>query len=157
MSDPEHARMMLAAARRDTDALVAMGTDPAFSDEVFGFHAQQATEKSLKACLSQLGLEYPRTHDLSLLMGMIEDTGHDLPDDARSLVDLTDFAVQFRYEAYESVGAELDRSTTIGQINKPGCLGRRPYRRGGECVTAGITCPRGWKATMRTEHRKQLP
>ncbi len=39
-------------------------TDPeVFADEVFGFQAQQAAEKTLKAWLTVLGLEYPRRHD----------------------------------------------------------------------------------------------
>lgn len=51
MSDLEHGRELLEMARSDLNALRGM-VDPAspyFSDEVFGFHAQQAAEKSMKA------------------------------------------------------------------------------------------------------------
>ena len=53
MSDREHAIAMLAMARDDLSALRGMqhpslfGQD-FFSDEIFGFHAQQAVEKMLK-------------------------------------------------------------------------------------------------------------
>ncbi|NIR50348.1 HEPN domain-containing protein [candidate division KSB1 bacterium] len=34
-----------------------------FDDEIFGFHAQQAVEKVVKAWPNLLGIVYPRTHD----------------------------------------------------------------------------------------------
>jgi len=39
----------------------------AFADEIFGFHAQQAVEKGLKAWICLHGIEYPFTvlQDLS--------------------------------------------------------------------------------------------
>ena len=45
-----------------------MGDAEAFDDEIFGFHAQQAVEKALKAWLTEVGVTYPLTHDLSLLL-----------------------------------------------------------------------------------------
>lgn len=42
-----------------------------FDDSIFGFHAQQVVEKSLKAWLSGIGAEYPKTHDLSLLLARL--------------------------------------------------------------------------------------
>jgi hypothetical protein len=36
-----------------------------FSDEVFGFHAQQTIEKALKAWIAVRGLVYPKSHDVS--------------------------------------------------------------------------------------------
>lgn len=52
MSDREHAEEILEAARRDLRALRAMTDVEAFPDEIFGFHAQQAVEKALKARLA---------------------------------------------------------------------------------------------------------
>ena len=40
MPDREHARLLLDIARRDLKAVEAMADSAAFSDEVFGFHAQ---------------------------------------------------------------------------------------------------------------------
>jgi hypothetical protein len=55
MSDLEHARSLLGKARDDVNALRGMvipalaSSHEFFSDEVYGFHAQQAAEKCLKA------------------------------------------------------------------------------------------------------------
>jgi len=38
--------------------------------DTVAFHAQQATEKSLKALLILLGIEYPLTHDVVALMDL---------------------------------------------------------------------------------------
>jgi hypothetical protein len=57
MSDREHALAMLEMARHDVRAIAGMqhpsllGSD-FFSDGIFGFHAHQAVEKTLKAWLS---------------------------------------------------------------------------------------------------------
>ena len=67
MSDLDHARELLEMARGDLNALKGMlqvgdaGTS-LFSDEVFGFHAQQAAEKSLKAGIASKGGKIGRAH-----------------------------------------------------------------------------------------------
>ena len=61
MSDPKCARMLLDAAERDVEALRFMCRSDEISDEVFGFHVQQAAEKSFKAWLALLGETYPLT------------------------------------------------------------------------------------------------
>lgn len=65
MSDLEHGRELLEMARADLNALKGMlDSDPSyFSDEIFGFHAQQTAEKSMKARLTVLGIEYPKRHE----------------------------------------------------------------------------------------------
>lgn len=109
MSDLEHAKMILAAARRDLLALSGMPDQQQFADEIFGFHAQQAVEKALKSWLSLRGIEYPRTHDLEVLFDLLAENGERLPQNLQIPFDLTDFAVQFRYEAYDDMSGELDR------------------------------------------------
>lgn len=64
--------LLLAAASRDFRALQGMTNPGVFADEIFGFHAQQAAEKALKAWLSVLDVEYPRTHDLTMLLALLE-------------------------------------------------------------------------------------
>ena len=54
MSDLKCARMLLDAAKRDVDALRVIYRSGEVSDEVFGFHVQQATEKLLKAWIACL-------------------------------------------------------------------------------------------------------
>ena len=64
MTGREEAKRMLAVAEVDLKALRNMLDSEIFEDSVFGFHAQQASEKSLKAWLSLRGIVYPKTHDL---------------------------------------------------------------------------------------------
>ncbi len=71
MSDPKCARMMLRAAERDVEALRVMRDPNATSDEVFGFHVQQAAEKALKARIALLGETYPLAHDIEELLNEV--------------------------------------------------------------------------------------
>lgn len=98
MSAAEHGKGLLSIARKDADALRGMIGNPLFADEIFGFHAQQAIEKALKAWLSSLSVDFPLTHDLSRLLGLLEDAGAEMTD-YWSLVEFTVYAVQARYEA----------------------------------------------------------
>ena len=52
MSDVKCARMLLDAAERDVAALRAMCHSEEISDEIFGFHVQQATEKLFKSWIA---------------------------------------------------------------------------------------------------------
>ena len=78
MAPSDEAHQLLAAACNDWRALGGMGDTTIFTDTIFGFHAQQAVEKALKAWLALLGVEYPRTHDLSLLLGILRDSGQNV-------------------------------------------------------------------------------
>ena len=109
--DEEPARMMR-LAQRDVRAVRGMVDDAvAFSDEIFGFHAQQAVEKSAKAWLGGLGIEYPKTHDLDLLFELLQENGATIPAEYEDLRDLVDFSVQYRYEAFDEW--PLDRIDTL--------------------------------------------
>lgn len=114
----EHARGLLVMARKDFDALRGMIDNPLFADEIFGFHAQQAIEKSLKAWLTLRAVEYPFTHDLSRLLSLLEAQGIDM-DPYWPLVELTLFAVQARYDA-DLLGSDdpLDRVVVIDQVEQ---------------------------------------
>jgi hypothetical protein len=46
------------------------------SDEIVGFHAQQAVEKWLKAVLGSRGVEFEYTHDLRRLLAEVTAPGH---------------------------------------------------------------------------------
>ena len=119
MRNLEHARMMLTVARRDLRAMDGMKTHAEFfDDEIFGFHAQQAVEKALKAWLSFAGVEYPRTHDLRQLFNLLEQSGENVPEEFHVSMHLTDFAVQFRYESLVGLDAELNRTKLIQQATE---------------------------------------
>lgn len=65
--------------------------------DVVCFHAQQAAEKSLKALLALRDAEIPRTHDLSELADLVEQSYPGAEIDSR-IGDLTAFAVELRYD-----------------------------------------------------------
>lgn len=97
MADFEHARAMLRMAHKDFSALTGMLDNALFADEIFGFHVQQAVEKTLKAWLCAYDVEYPLTHDLARLLTLLERAGADV-EQFWPLVQFTIFAVQARYE-----------------------------------------------------------
>ena len=117
MEPYDEARQMLAAASRDFRALTGMFEPEVFADEVFGFHVQQAVEKALKAWLSLLSVEYPRTHDISLLLGILDAKGErvELFED---LVEFNSYAVQYRYEAFTEVGEPLERPSVTRRVEE---------------------------------------
>ena len=115
MSDHNHAQLMLSMAHKDLSAIKNTMNQEAFADEIFGFHAQQAVEKGLKAWLSALGVSYPKIHDIEELLALLADQGADVAS-YRQLIDLNDFAVQFRYEAFSDFEAAIDRAKTIHSV-----------------------------------------
>lgn len=121
MSDLDHARSLFRMAQADFNALRGM-LDPAipspqtyFSDEIFGFHAQQAAEKCLKAWIAGLGRRYPRTHDLMIMIEELFEAGEDTSM-LDTLVDLNPFAVEYRYQSMDSGDDELDRNAVLHKI-----------------------------------------
>lgn len=111
-SDSDHAFQLLQMARKDHQAITNMLDQDLFSEEVFGFHAQQSIEKALKAWITVKGLTYPKSHDVSALTRILNDSGEDMttfPD----LEDYTIYAVQYRYEAYDDAEEQLDRQKVI--------------------------------------------
>ena len=114
MSDLEHARMLLRLAGRDLQTINAMHDTEAFGDEVFGFHAQQAVEKSLKSWLCLHSVEYPHTHDLALLYELLENVSALELAQFDPLMDLSGFAVQFRYDIYDD--EPFDRNGIGNQV-----------------------------------------
>ena len=60
--------LFLRKAAQDEALLDAVVDSDKVSDEVIGFHCQQAAEKMLMALLSDLGGTFPKTHELGALM-----------------------------------------------------------------------------------------
>jgi len=114
MIDREDAERMLRLAKVDLKALRNMLDPDRFEDSVFGFHAQQAVEKALKAWLTLRGVAYPKTRDLRLLMNLLQNQAQDIQQ-FEDLVDLTDFAVQFRYD-FVPVSTEIDRQDMLAAV-----------------------------------------
>lgn len=112
MSDVKWARMLLGAAERDVQALQNMGDASAFSEEIFGFHVQQATEKLFKAWLALLGEMYPLTHNLELLLELLQERGPAMSS-FRTLTEYTPYAVRFRYEPIDTDVQPIVREQTL--------------------------------------------
>ena len=116
MKEADLARNLLSSAQKDLKAIRNMTDSGIFADEVFGFHAQQAVEKTLKAWIALLGGQYPFVHDLDALLNTLQKLGADV-ETLRNIIELNAFAVQFRYEAFESPDEPLDRrSVTVEAV-----------------------------------------
>jgi HEPN domain-containing protein len=82
---PDFQSVMLEKAHQDAQAAGAMLNEPRVSDEIIGFHCQQAIEKSVKAVLELLRIEYLLTHDLVLLLGLLAGRAPSVPSWPRTL------------------------------------------------------------------------
>lgn len=91
MSPAEDARLLLAIVQRHLRSL-RIGLDPAYPEEDWGFTAQQALEKLLKAWIVLADRQPPRAHDLEDLAAL---AGLSLD---QALLALQVFAVEARYE-----------------------------------------------------------
>ncbi|MFM8526108.1 MAG: HEPN domain-containing protein [Cyanobacteriota bacterium] len=69
MAPSDDALSMLAIVHRHLRSL-RLGLDPAYPEEDWGFTAQQAVEKILKAWIVLADRSVPRTHDLADLMAL---------------------------------------------------------------------------------------
>ena len=115
MSDQKCARALVKAAESDMRALQGMSAPEFFSDEIIGFHAQQAAEKLLKAWIALLGFTFPLTHDLGALLDMLSESEPDAKE-FRGLIALNPFAVQFRYEGIGEEMEPLDRDSLVEEL-----------------------------------------
>ena len=107
----KHIERLLAKGAQDEYVLDRLLSDDRAPVEVFGFHAQQAAEKLLKAVLVAASSQHPRTHRLTELIDLLRARGVQVPVQFDDLRDLTPFAVEFRYDITpEEDEAPLDKS-----------------------------------------------
>ena len=97
MSPPDLPWQLLTLAERDYRAALILARAEEPQTDAAGFHLQQSVEKALKAWLGAKGVDFPRTHDLSVLLGLLEDRDQEVKP-YWPLLELNPFAVQFRYE-----------------------------------------------------------
>jgi hypothetical protein len=55
---------------------------------------------------------------LGELLRLLSEAGQAVPEEFRELDQLTDFGVQFRYEAFDELGGGLDRGATVEHVAK---------------------------------------
>ena len=103
----ELARTLLGKASDDLAMARLLAKDAASPEWGIGFHAQQAVEKALKAVLCLHGIEYPRTHNISVLLDLLAENSLDAPIAREALVILTPYGVLFRYDEMGPSDEEL--------------------------------------------------
>jgi hypothetical protein len=115
MSNIKQAQLLMRMANKDFDALIGMVQDSkVFADEIFGFHAQQAIEKALKAWICMLDISYPLSHQIARLLSILENCGENV-EVFWPLEQYTAFAVQAGYEAGVGV-LTTQRITVIEEV-----------------------------------------
>ncbi|MBN1553536.1 MAG: HEPN domain-containing protein [Phycisphaerae bacterium] len=85
--------------KADKDMAVAerLATDEVPFCDAISFHCQQAAEKYLKALLVLYSIEFPKTHDLEILLNLIATKNSGLADGLRDVIVLTPYGVEIRY------------------------------------------------------------
>ena len=109
MTQRDLAEAFVAKAQEDEVLLTTLLDEPAVSDDIFGFHVQQAIEKYLKAILAVGGVQPRKTHDLSSLFDDVENLGVEVPAELRVQQAWTTFAVRNRYPFLEAT-PQIDRA-----------------------------------------------
>jgi|SRR5712692_1423929 len=61
------------------------------------FDAQQAVEKALKAILVFRGADFPKTHNIRVLLTLLDSAGQQVPPEFRKAIGLTTYATVSRY------------------------------------------------------------
>lgn len=103
--------ILLGSAGQDLAVCRALVDNATVSDAMFGFHAQQAVEKAIKAVLSANKIEFRRTHDLVTLPDLLDDNKLAPPPEAGRLDELNPYAVEARYGMLDFGG--LDRANAL--------------------------------------------
>ena len=117
MKQREQAMLFLRKAAEDEALVDEVGKSKRISDNIIGFHCQQAAEKLLKAVLSGLAVAFRRTHDLRELMDILSDEGRPLPEDLADLDTLTPYATLLRYEGIPA-DVSLDRTRARDMVRR---------------------------------------
>jgi HEPN domain-containing protein len=75
------------------------------------FHCQQSVEKALKSALILHQIDFLRTHDIGLLLDLLQATSlFPSPPNVQDLVTLTRFAVSARYPPEEATSEEVEEA-----------------------------------------------
>jgi HEPN domain-containing protein len=82
-------------ARADI-AIAGIQLPPGGMYEQLCFHAQQAAEKSIKAVLLDLGVVFPFTHNLQMLLDLLP-ANIFVPNEVKNVIELNAYAVLARY------------------------------------------------------------
>jgi len=115
MPPPDRPEVLLHKARQDELVVERLLGDRDVDDDTLGFHAQQAVEKLLKAVLTSRNVDYPRTHNLGVLIELLARNGIELPAELADIDRLTPFGTVFRYDEV-SPEAGRDRAQWLAWV-----------------------------------------
>ena len=85
--------------------------------DMIGFHCQQAVEKYIKAYLIFLNIEFPNTHNLTLLLDLVKDKADFKEDFSEQANELKVFAVEVRYPLGKVDLSTIDLNNKIKTAN----------------------------------------
>jgi len=112
MRTPEQAtwdfvQQWLAKAQQDLAAARIILKEKFESYDLVGFHAQQSVEKFMKAILVRHQVEFPKTHNISILKDLIAKADEKLGQQLVPMETLTAYGVEYRYPGvYDSLSEE---------------------------------------------------
>lgn len=104
-----HARSDLVLAKSTTTEDVLL--------ETLCFHAQQSVEKAIKAVLVFLGIRFPKTHNIGVLLDLLP---AGIPQDAvlEEAASLTEYAVSSRYPGEAEDVTKEELAAAIGIVER---------------------------------------
>ncbi len=136
MPDPEPlavASEWVAKAESDLRAADTLLKTKDCPTDVVCFHAQQVVEKYIKALLTTLQVEFPKTHNIRKLIQLVEPR-HQIELSEREQESLTDYATTARYPGFGEIPlSEARRAVALARrvrkqirsLLPEGALGRR--------------------------------
>ncbi len=90
-------RQWLAKAEEDLEVVAFLLSSKRHFMFAIGFHAQQAAEKYLKAFLTWHQVEFPKTHDLGVLLELVATADSVLAASLNPIISLNPYGVELRY------------------------------------------------------------
>ncbi|SRR5258708_135015 len=118
----------LEKAQQDISASSLLLKEMFESYETQAFHAQQAVEKFMKAFLVRHQVEFPKTHNISVLRGLVAKVDQGVAQKLAAMETLTLYGVEYRYpgvydpvsqkQAKEALGlAEQARDIILSKLD----------------------------------------
>ena len=117
MNDPKKAKKWLERAKSNLAlANIGKASDYIVYEDLC-FDAQQAVEKGLKALCIFNGIVFPKTHDISFIISLLEHSQIHIPDFVKEAKILTDYSVETRYPGDFEPVTEEEYSSVIKIAN----------------------------------------
>lgn len=113
-------RQWLARADDDLDTAKFLSSPGRSFFSAICFHCQQAAEKYFKAFLTWQQIEFSKTHDLGLLLGLIASTDSSLAASLTDVVALNPYGVDIRYpgDISETTWEDADEAIRLADTVK---------------------------------------